>query len=229
MFTKRKERAEKYVHENELEGEHMEVPQQHISSQSAQQPKHKMYKCIDPDAPVRAPTWKPTPPPPPALLPRKTEEFGPTKMPSSKNIITAEQLEQIQLRAPKTQHNAVAPEKCFSLAAALHAAKGRGGQIFAKRRAKSESWVVDESNVKKAPPRPQIQVDVSTIGQARAGLKKTPQPKMSPWEAALDNPVGDIDEAFEHLAANKRHTIGSDVFDSLQRKHGWAGENIVWL
>ncbi|XP_064620265.1 uncharacterized protein LOC135483355 isoform X2 [Lineus longissimus] len=220
MFTKRKERAEKWIHENELEGEPgVAAPNKNISSQPAGQPKHKMYKCIDPDEPVRAPTWKPTPPPPPALLPKTKDDYGPTKLPSTKNVITPEQLEQIKLRAPKSQHNSVAPEKCFSLAAALHASKGRGGQIFAKRRAKSESWVVDEDNVKKAPPKPQV--DLSAVSQARAGLKKTPKPSKTPWQAAMEHPHGDVDPAFEHLASNKRHTIGSDVFDSLTRKQGW--------
>lgn len=52
-------------------------------------------------------------------------------------------------------HTEMPPKAAMSLAAALENAEpnkgGRGAQIFQRRKAKSEKWVVDESNVKKPP------------------------------------------------------------------------------
>lgn len=42
----------------------------------------------------------------------------------------------------------LSPEICFDLVRDLNAPKGKGAELFAKRRKKSEKWVVDESNVK---------------------------------------------------------------------------------
>lgn len=49
-----------------------------------------------------------------------------------------------------TTHTEMPPLAAMSLAAALHQSGGRGAQIFQKRKAKSEKWVVDEDHVKKA-------------------------------------------------------------------------------
>jgi hypothetical protein len=52
-------------------------------------------------------------------------------------------------------HTEMDPTACMDLAATLESQDpsigGRGAQIFANRKAKSEKWVVDESNVKKSP------------------------------------------------------------------------------
>lgn len=53
-----------------------------------------------------------------------------------------------------TSHTQMPPKAAMSLAAALETEiknGGRGAQIFQKRKAKSEKWVVDETNVKKVP------------------------------------------------------------------------------
>ncbi len=53
-----------------------------------------------------------------------------------------------------TSHTEMPPKAAMSLAAALESEMGRGGrgaQIFQKRKAKSEKWVVDESNVRRPP------------------------------------------------------------------------------
>lgn len=53
-----------------------------------------------------------------------------------------------------TTHTQMPPKEAMSLAAALESDQmrgGRGAQIFQKRKAKSEKWVIDESNVKKLP------------------------------------------------------------------------------
>jgi hypothetical protein len=52
---------------------------------------------------------------------------------------------------PHTTHTEMPPQAAMSFAAELHQAGGRGAQIFQKRRAKAEKWVVDETNVKRAP------------------------------------------------------------------------------
>ena len=57
-----------------------------------------------------------------------------------------------------TTHTEMPPQAAMSLAAALHQSGGRGAQIFQKRKAKSEKWIVDDSTVRKpsfssaAPP-----------------------------------------------------------------------------
>lgn len=52
-------------------------------------------------------------------------------------------------------HTEMPPRAAMSLAAALEnesgARGGRGAQIFQRRKAKSEKWVVDETNVKRPP------------------------------------------------------------------------------
>jgi len=42
----------------------------------------------------------------------------------------------------------LSPEACFDIVRDLNAPKGKGAELFAKRRKKSEKWVVDENNVK---------------------------------------------------------------------------------
>jgi hypothetical protein len=51
-------------------------------------------------------------------------------------------------------HTEMPPKAAMSLAAALESEGtrgGRGAQIFQRRKAKSEKWVIDESNVKRPP------------------------------------------------------------------------------
>ncbi|XP_035218460.1 uncharacterized protein LOC118191730, partial [Stegodyphus dumicola] len=46
------------------------------------------------------------------------------------------------------EHNAVSPEICHDIVKDLNSPKGKGGQLFAKRKKKSEEWVVDEEKVR---------------------------------------------------------------------------------
>lgn len=52
-------------------------------------------------------------------------------------------------------HTEMPPQAAMSLAAALEndsgARGGRGAQIFQRRKAKSEKWIVDETNVRRPP------------------------------------------------------------------------------
>ncbi|XP_074647805.1 uncharacterized protein LOC141903548 isoform X2 [Tubulanus polymorphus] len=190
MFNKRRERAEKWVHTADDDDDGCDVtpiviPGKHFSYTLVMQKPPKVH--YDPDQPI-------------------------DHLPPNKVKISAQELEQMRLRSPKVNHSAVAPEQCFNLAAALHASKGKGGQIFAKRRAKSESWVVDESNVQSPPTpptEPQSPKFVNPIDVTR--------PAKSPWAAAQDS-GGSVDAAFDHL--NRRHTVGSDVFNRLKNAPG---------
>ncbi|XP_039276957.1 uncharacterized protein LOC111056111 isoform X4 [Nilaparvata lugens] len=45
---------------------------------------------------------------------------------------------------------ALSPEVCFDLVRDLNSPRGKGAELFAKRRKKSEKWIVDENNVRTA-------------------------------------------------------------------------------
>lgn len=45
------------------------------------------------------------------------------------------------------QHDAVSPEVCHNIVRDLNAQAGKGAQLFAKRKKKSEEWVVDDNKV----------------------------------------------------------------------------------
>lgn len=46
------------------------------------------------------------------------------------------------------EHNAVSPEICHDIVKDLNSPTGKGAQLFAKRKKKSEEWVVDEDKVR---------------------------------------------------------------------------------
>ena len=141
-------------------------------------------------------------------VPKLTARAPETEPPTEKKKLTKQDLENVRLHEKKNMHNTVAPQVCFSIAEALHNTKGRGGKIFAKRRAKSESWVVDESNVKSPP----VQVPLSaTIPTNRLQDQiEANKSKLTPWDAALEDPTGDVDAAFSHLRTK------TEVFSSIQ-------------
>lgn len=184
MFTKRRERAEKWVHEASEDEEEPHKPGRPMGVVTRKPPPETYYPSLRPQAQIGV--WNPiqagpppnAPPPPPIHAPPTPINFH-------------------ELQDPKNTHTEVSPEKCFNLAAALHASKGRGGQIFAKRRAKSESWVVDDTNVK-APPPP---VFAPSQAMLRPKAAKNQKFERSPWEAAV-----------EGQDSTKRHTVGPDAF-----------------
>ncbi|KAJ8318398.1 hypothetical protein KUTeg_003489 [Tegillarca granosa] len=77
---------------------------------------------------------------------------------------------------------------CHSLVADLQSKKNRGAKLFQKRQARSEKWVIDESNAKKAPMSPPTRLETM--------LSPSSEPSLSPWDAAMQNPVGSVDAAF---------------------------------
>lgn len=51
-------------------------------------------------------------------------------------------------------HQGITPDQAYGLIQGLKNDKNRGAEIFEQRRQTADKWVVDETNVKKAPPRP---------------------------------------------------------------------------
>ena len=46
------------------------------------------------------------------------------------------------------QHDAMSPEICHTIVKDLNSPTGKGAELFAKRKKKSEEWVVDDEKVK---------------------------------------------------------------------------------
>jgi len=149
------------------------------------------------------------------------------------DAMSMEELEQMQLAAKKTTHTNVSPQVCFNLAGDLKNMTGKGGRLFAKRQAKSESWganeVVDDAvscavdEVEDARKQTEqmalirAQHRVPTTAQHSEGfgpvdappvnrlkdMVEVPKPLMTPWDAAAQN-QGDVDKAFEHLSGGEK-------------------------
>ncbi|ODN06384.1 hypothetical protein Ocin01_00266, partial [Orchesella cincta] len=49
-----------------------------------------------------------------------------------------------------SEPSALSPEICHDIVKDLHSPSGKGAQMFAKRRKKSEGWIVDETNVRRS-------------------------------------------------------------------------------
>ncbi|XP_078658951.1 uncharacterized protein LOC144904177 isoform X2 [Branchiostoma floridae x Branchiostoma belcheri] len=104
------------------------------------------------------------------------------------------------------------------LAEATFFEEGKGANMFMKRMERMSKYVIDESNVKKAPPKPQVSPNVPQYQyQKQQQRQSTPtvqemkemmsqvtykKPPKSPWEAAMEG-SGKIDDAFSHIRGNK--------------------------
>ncbi|XP_076327125.1 uncharacterized protein LOC143234015 isoform X1 [Tachypleus tridentatus] len=99
------------------------------------------------------------------------------------------------------EHNVISPDVCLGLVKDLKSPVGKGASMFAKRRQKSEKWVVDENKVK-AHQLLQSKPPLGTKTDARLQeILETPRLTIvkSPWEAALESPVGSCDAAFREF------------------------------
>uniref|UniRef100_A0A1B6I0R3 Uncharacterized protein n=1 Tax=Homalodisca liturata TaxID=320908 RepID=A0A1B6I0R3_9HEMI len=122
MYVNRKKRSVKWVHEGEGKGQFPPIPfgddQHHPPSFSTQSSTH-------------------------------TEETSTKKI--LKLVMDPRGQVQDLTSLQKQGYNiepCLSPEVCFDLVRDLNAPKGKGAELFAKRRKKSEKWVVDENNVK---------------------------------------------------------------------------------
>lgn len=106
-----------------------------------------------------------------------------------KMSLTQDEFERLRLNKKRCDHRTVSPNTCHSLVADLQSPKNRGAKLFQKRQARSEKWVIDESNAR----RPDV------VPQTRLESMLSPKPSMSPWEAAMENPLGSVDGAFNHI------------------------------
>ncbi|XP_013786783.1 uncharacterized protein LOC106470759 [Limulus polyphemus] len=102
------------------------------------------------------------------------------------------------------EHNVISPDVCLGLVKDLKSPVGKGAIMFAKRRQKSEKWVVDENKVKahQSQQRMSSKPPAGTKTDARLQeMLESPRLTIvkSPWEAALESPVGSCDAAFREF------------------------------
>ncbi|XP_055714533.1 neurofilament medium polypeptide-like isoform X2 [Phlebotomus papatasi] len=104
------------------------------------------------------------------------------------------------------------PDRCAEVVNALQATGGKGAELFAKRRKKSEKWVVDETSRASQPTTPMTNMAPVTpaftdlgVQRAQQTIKlnqiqeKYAQPRVkivkSPWQTALES-GGNVEGAF---------------------------------
>ncbi|GIY60154.1 uncharacterized protein CDAR_39132 [Caerostris darwini] len=108
-----------------------------------------------------------------------------------------------------SEHNVVSPEVCHGLVKDLQSPVGKGAALFAKRKKKSEEWIVDEEKVKALLKQNERKItpvsQTPTYNQYSTYNRQDVKLVKSPWEAAMENPYGFCDSAFarvnpDHLA-----------------------------
>ncbi len=173
------------------------------------------------------------PPPPPPPIPTLSNWTTPVTKPYSdpyaeeretaKKKLNLEELEKVRLYGKKSMHNVVSPQVCFSLSDDLRNMKGKGGKLFAKRRARAEQWVVEDKGGSLPGPNSEIRAKILHKTAMEQALNSPPTPpdkgpdrvdysadrlkdlirttksSVSPWEAAAG---GNMEAAFDHLRYN---------------------------
>ncbi|KAG8181188.1 hypothetical protein JTE90_010959 [Oedothorax gibbosus] len=179
MFYKRVKKSTKWIHEGP-------EPSDESGSET-------------PDIPgVEPPT------PDPSQVPFRPSK-GPTKLKlvmDSRHPIDLKELKSTGLVF--NEHNVISPQICHGLVKDLHSPVGKGAALFAKRKKKSEDWVVDEARVMSMvkqnerrsatlPQTPTSYNQYSTFSRQDVKLVK------SPWAAAMESPLGLCDAAFSRV------------------------------
>ncbi|XP_033752321.1 uncharacterized protein LOC117336038 isoform X2 [Pecten maximus] len=182
MFAKRKRRASKWIHDGES----------HIGSSSA----GDVADLHDLDSELHL-TEGGSRPLFSFRIPNIKNRILLTEDGTPKMSISQQEFEQLRLQQKKCDHKAVSPSTCQSLVADLHNQRNRGAKLFQKRQARSEKWVIDERNATK-PMLSQEKIN-SFLESTSSVQNKAP----TPWEAALGNPQGRVDSAFDHMDYSK--------------------------
>ncbi|XP_071043254.1 WASH complex subunit 2 isoform X2 [Parasteatoda tepidariorum] len=175
MFYKRLKRSSKWIHEG---------PEPSDES--------------GPDTPEIPGVEPPTPDP--SQVPFRPSK-GPTKLKlvmDSRPPLDLTALKSFGLQI--SEHNAVSPDICHDLVKDLQSPRGKGAALFAKRKKKSEEWVVDEEKVKtllrENERRSNVVPPIQSYNQYSTYSRQDMKLVKSPWEAAMENPYGFCDAAF---------------------------------
>ncbi|XP_054717178.1 uncharacterized protein LOC129226583 isoform X2 [Uloborus diversus] len=177
MFHKRVKRSTKWIHEGPEPSDESEPSTPEIHG-------------------VEPPT------PDPSQVP-----FKPSKAPSKLKLVLDPRhpLDAISLKSSGmsiSEHNVISPEVCHGLVKDLHSPVGKGAALFAKRKKKSEEWVVDEEKVRNLLREQERRALLSSpappfgLSQHPLARQDSKLIKKSPWEAAMENPFGLCDAAW---------------------------------
>lgn len=189
---------------------------------------------------VTAPVRKmeiPNPPPLPTGVAWRAPNIPHVGVEKSK-ALSADEFERMRLYDAKAEHTTIGPQACFALADALKHSKGKAGRLFAKRKERAEKWVVDEENVQSPSKPPDADMIRKLTGGRSVGMPmpnaaapstrsgppvnrlkemiELPKAAMTPWEAAIDNPEGNLEKAFSHLDGYFAAKSKARAADSLQ-------------
>lgn len=133
MFIKRRERAIRWT-TGLTDEEKTELTAQMVAARAAEGVEGATEALPQgPQSPQTAPLSLPTSV---MFAPRLPTEKDVEKL----NAMSNEELDRMILLERKTTHTNVSPQVCFSLVDDLKSLKGKGGKLFAKRQAKSETW-----------------------------------------------------------------------------------------
>ncbi|OQV19448.1 hypothetical protein BV898_06439 [Hypsibius exemplaris] len=124
---------------------------------------------------------------------------GPPPMKYFKSPKGVDDAQSLMAKDPEVKiFDEISPRSIAAVAEGLTNTSGRGVDLFQKRKMKSEEWVVDESNVQKAPPAPVVELTktnkLNEILNSPAVLYV-----QSPWEAAMSSPSGSCEKAFQEV------------------------------
>ncbi|CAD5123077.1 DgyrCDS11455 [Dimorphilus gyrociliatus] len=216
MFVKRQQRSEKWTYSGGELHEKKEFDSD--SHHFMQQPWEKTWSNIErssDETPLNFGEIPVAPPLPANAWRAPVLPVGKGK--EKESALSAEEFERMRLLEQKNTHDSINPQMCFNLAAALKSSKGKGGQIFAKRKARADKYIVDESNVAlpATSPNKNYMAKILASTNFNQEVEETKRvdsgpppnkldtmisrkPKMTPWEAAASDPYN-IEPAFEHL------------------------------